>query len=192
VVVIPSTLAVATLEAVIDPGVETGPVLAAEIDPEAVTGLAQAVEIDLEVVTNQVQVVAETDPVPEPDQVRDRNQAQVAVTDPVPEQDQARDKNQVQVHDPAQEQDRVRATRVPLVAREGAVVLHQGTVNVVHPVVPANHAQEVHRAEVVVDAAVPVVVVDVVVAVAEAVAADVDVDLRWRLKTPKQPHRTIE
>ena len=139
-VVIPSTLAVATLEAVIDPGVETGPVLAAEIDPEAVTGLAQAVEIDLEVVTNQVQVVAETDPVPEPDQVRDRNQAQVAVTDPVPEQDRARERNQAQV------QGQVRVTEVPLVARARVEVLHPGIVSVVHPVAPANQNQEAHPA----------------------------------------------
>ena len=179
-VVIPSTLAVATLEAVIDPGVETGPVLAAEIDPEAVTGLAQAVEIDLEVVTNQVQVVAETDPVPEPDQVRDRNQAQVAVTDPVPEQDRARDRNQAQV------QGQVRVTGVPLVARARVEVLHPGIVSVVHPVAPANQNQEAHPAEVVADAAAPVVVVADAVAVgAEVVVADVDVDLKWRLKTSK-------
>ena len=159
-VVIPSISVVATnLGAVTDLGLE--------IDPEVVTDLVLVAETDPEVETDQARVV-ETDP-----------EVEVAVTDPVPEQDQARDKNQVQVQDPAQEQDRVRATRVPLVAREGVVVLHQGTVNVVHPVVPANHAQEVHRAEVVVDAAVPVgVVVDVVAVAAEVVVADVGVDLK--------------
>jgi len=161
VVVILSTSAVATPEAVTDPGVET------DLVPEVETDLVPGV-----VVTDLVQVAV--------------------VTDPVPEQDQARDKNQVLGQDLAREQDRVRLTRVPLVAKVEVEVLHQGTVNVVRRAAPVNHAQEVHRAEVVVDAAVPVVVVDVVVAVAEAVAADVDVDLRWRLKTPKQPHRTIE
>ena len=139
--VIPSTSAVATPEAVTDPGVET------DLVPEVETDLVPGVETDL------VQVVVVTGPVPEQDQVQGRN--------------------------PVQAQDRVRATRVPLVARARVEVLHRETVNEVHPVVLANQNQEAHPAEVVVDAAPVVVVVDAVAVVAE-VAVDVDVDLKWR------------
>ena len=118
-------------------------------DPGAVTDLAQVAVV----VTDLVQVVVVTGPVPEQDQVQGRN--------------------------PVQAQDRVRATRVPLVARARVEVLHRETVNEVHPVVLANQNQEAHPAEVVVDAAAPVVVVDAVAVVAE-VAVDVDVDLKWR------------
>ncbi len=180
-VVIPSILVVVIAPgAVTDLGLETDPEVvtdlaqAVETDPEAVTDQAQAVETDLEVVTNPAQVVVVIDPALEQDLARDRSQAQEAVAeiDPVPEQDLALARNRVQV------QDQVRVTEVPLVARARVEGLHRETVNVVHPVVPVNHAQEVHRAEVVVDVAAPVVVVvDAVVAVAEVVVADVDVDL---------------
>jgi hypothetical protein len=177
VVVIPLILVVVTRVAVtgqaqavvIDPGVETGQAQAAEIDPGVVTSLAQVAEIDPVVVTNLVQVAVVTD------QALDRNQVQEAVAeiDPVPEQDLARGRNQVQG------QDQVRVTGVPLVARARVEGLHPEIVNVVHPVDPVNQDQEVHRAEVVVDVAVPVVVVaDAVVAVAEVVVVDVDVDLK--------------
>ena len=152
-------------------------------DLGAVTDLAQVV-----VETDLAQAAAEIGPVREQDQARDRNQAQVVVV-----KDQAQDRDRVQGLDLALDKDLVRVTRVPLVARARVEGLHRETVNVVHPAVPVNHAQEVHRAEVVVDVAAPVVVVvDAVVAVAEVVVADVDVDLKWQLKTPKQPHRTIE
>ena len=154
-VVLPSTSAVATPEAVTDPGVETDLVPGVETDlvPEVETDLVPEVEINPEAVTNLVQVVVVTGPVPEQDQVQGRN--------------------------PVQAQDRVRATRVPLVARARVEVLHRETVNEVHPVVLANQNQEAHPAEVVVDAAPVVVVVDAVAVVAE-VAVDVDVDLKWR------------
>ncbi len=159
-----------------------------EIDPVVVTDLGLEVEIgpvvDRDLVQGQDRDLV---------QGQDRNQAQEAVAeiDPAQEQDQARAR--VQGLDQVRDKDRVRATGVPLVAREGVEVLHPETVNEVHPVVLANQAQEVHRAEVVVDVAAPVVVVvDAVVAVAEVAVADVDVDLKWQLKTPKQPHRTIE
>ncbi len=169
--VIPSILvAVIAPGAVTDRGLEIDPVVETDLVPEAVIDLVQGQDRDLV-------------------QGQDRNQAQEAVAeiDPVPEQDLALARNRVQV------QGQVRVTKVPLVAREGVEVLHPETVNEVHPVVLANQAQEVHRAEVVVDVAAPVVVVvDAVVAVAEVAVADVDVDLKWQLKTPKQPHRTIE
>jgi len=134
----------------------------------AVTDLAQAAaEIDL------VQAVAETGPVREQDQARDRNQAQVVVV-----KDQAQDRDRVQGLDLALDKDLVRVTRVPLVARARVEGMHPEIVNEVHRAAPANQAQEVHRAEVVVDAVAPVVVVaDAVVVVAEVVAVDVDVDL---------------
>jgi hypothetical protein len=120
------------------------------------------------VVTSLAQVAVVTD------QALDRNQVQEAVAeiDPVPEQDLARGRNQAQV------QGQVRVTGVPLVARARVEDLHPKIVNAAHPVVPVNLAQEVHLAEVVVDAAAPVAVVaDAVVAVAEAAAVvDVDVD----------------
>jgi hypothetical protein len=153
------------------PGAVTGLVL--EIDQEEETDLAQVAEIDPEVETDLAQV-AETG------QAQDRNQAlEEEVTDPVPEQDLARARNRVQGQDQAQDRDRVRITGVPLVDRAGVERLHPGTVNAAHQVVPVNHAQGVHPAEVVADAAAPVAVVaDVVAVVAEVVVADVDVDLK--------------
>jgi hypothetical protein len=178
VAVIAAPGAVTDLVLEIDPGVGTGLAQAVETDLEAVTGLVQVAEIDPEAVRNQAQVVAVTDPVPEQGQVRDRNQAQVAVTNPAPEQDQVQGRNPVQAQDLAQAQDRVRVTRVPLVARARVEVLHPGTVNVVHRVAPANLAQEVHPAEVVVDEAVPVEVAVDAAAAAEVAVADVGVDLK--------------
>ncbi len=194
-VVIPSISAVATqveetdLVLEIDPEVVTDLAQVVEIDPEVETDLALVAEIDPEAVTNLVQVVAVTDPVRDKDRVLGQDQAQAL--DLAQEQNQAR--AQVLGLDLVLDKDQVRATGVPLVARARVEVLHPGTVSVVHRAAPANHAQEAHPAEVVVDAAVPVeVVVDVVVVAAEVAVADVDVDLKWRLKTQKQPHRTIE
>jgi hypothetical protein len=172
VAVIAAPGAVTGLVLEIDQEEETDLAQVAEIDPEVETDLAQVEEIDPEVAINLAQV-AETG------QAQDRNQAlEEEVTDPVPEQDLARARNRVQGQDQAQDRDRVRVTGVPLVVRARVEVLHPGTVNVVHRAAPANHAQEVHRAEVVVDAAAPAVVVaDAVAVVAEVAVADVDVDL---------------
>ena len=150
--------------------------LGLEIGPEAVTDLAQAAEIDRVVVTGLALVAVVTGPVPEQDQVRDKDRVQVQ--DQVLEQNQAH--AQVQGLDQVRDKDLVPVTKVPLVARARAEGQHPGTVNAAHRAVPVNLAQEVHLAEVVVDVAVPVVVavVGAVAAAAEVVVADVDVDLK--------------
>ncbi len=95
-VVIPSTSEVGTP----DLGVVTVVVVA---DLGAVTDLAQVV-----VETDLAQAAAETGPVREQDQARDRNQAQVVVV-----KDQAQDRDRVQGLDLALDKDRVRVTRDP-------------------------------------------------------------------------------
>ena len=143
---------------VTDPEVETDPGL--EIGP--------GVETDL--VLEAEDLVQGHDQVREQDQVQDQVQEQDLV------QDQVQDKSQVQwTGRGSHVQDRVLAGKVPLVANGIVEDLHQGTVNVVHPVVLANQDQEHHgvqragagvaadpRAAVVVDVAeeVEVAVVD--------------------------------
>ncbi len=151
--------------------VATGPVLG--IDPGAETDLVLEAE-DLVQGHDQVR---EQDPAR--GQVRDKNQVRWIDqgNQVVPE----RDKNQVRWIDRGHHlvQDRVQAGKVPLVANGIVEDLHQGTVNVVRPVVPANQDQEHHgvqqaeagvaadpRAAVVVDVAEEVEV--------EVVDADVD------------------
>ncbi len=171
VVGIPSISAV-----VIDPGAVTDPGL--EIGPGAETDLVLEAE----------DLVQEADPVLEAedlvqghDQVREQDQVQDQAQAP----DQVQDKGQVRWIDRGHHlvQDRVQAGKVPLVANGIVEDLHQGTVNVVRPVVPANQDQEHHgvqragagvaadpRAAVVVDVAEEVEV--------EVAVVDADVDLK--------------
>ena len=146
---------------VTDPEVETDPGL--EIGP--------GVETDLVLEAEDLGLEAE-DLVQGHDQVREQDQVQ----------DQVQDKGQVQWTGRGPHvQDRVQAGKVPLVANGIVEDLHQGTVNVVRPVVPANQDQEHHgvqragagvaanpRAAVVVDVAEEVEV--------EVAVVDADVD----------------
>jgi len=176
VVGIPSISAV-----VIDPGAVTDPGL--EIGPGAETDLVLEAE---DLVQEAEDLVQEADPVLEAedlvqghDQVREQDQVQDQAQAP----DQVQDKGQVRWIDRGHHlvQDRVQAGKVPLVANGIVEDLHQGTVNVVRPVVPANQDQEHHgvqragagvaadpRAAVVVDVAEEVEV--------EVAVVDADVD----------------
>ena len=155
--------------------------------PGVVTDLG--LEIGLGAVTGPVrEVVQAPDLVVDRDLAQEQDQVQDLVRDKGQAQEQDQVHAQVRGKDPAQwtdrghhqDQDRVRADKVPLAANGIVEGLHQGTVNVVDPVAPANQdqgRQGVQPAEVVAADPRAAAAVDVAEEVeVEVAVVDADVD----------------